>query len=422
MLNQTSIFATFSSVFLISFLFLRVYDQLLWEGLSLSFSLLFLALTFQTKENLKSYSYPIAIFAVIAMAMYFPDKITSLGNFETKALIIPLLQVIMFGMGSQISLSDFSAVIKQPKGVLVGLICQFSIMPAIAWILTSLIGFPPEIAAGIILVGASPSGLASNVMSFIANANIALSITLTISATLLTPIVTPFIMSWLAGELIPMDPLAMMNGIIDLIILPIIAGFVFNTFAFKVAGLSSKFRDLLILAALVVAKGITMGLFLALEHQIMLWSVIYDMVIFIILPLLLSMLFIRIPGLDQNKMSRIMVSLSMIGIGLIIAVITANGRDSLLQVGLLLILTCLLHNCLGYFMGYGLCKLLKMDTRTSRTIALEVGMQNGGLASGIAVQMGKITTVGLAAAVFGPLMNITGSSLAIWWKNKKISH
>ena len=395
-------------------------DSQIWEGLSLSLGLLFMALAFQSRENLKSYSYPIAIFAVIAVAMYFPQKITTLGNFQTKALIIPLLQVIMFGMGSQISLEDFSAVIKQPKGVLVGLICQFSIMPAIAWMLTGLIGFPPEIAAGIILVGASPSGLASNVMSFIANANIALSITLTITATLLAPVLTPFLMSWLAGELIPMDPVAMMNGIIELIILPIIAGFIFNTFAFKKTHMSAKIRELAILGGLVILKGLLMGTLLSSDTNSILRSVVYDCALFVLLPLLLSVITIRIPQLDQHRLSKVMVSISMIGIGLIIAVITANGRDSLLQVGILLITTCLIHNCLGYFMGYWLCKLLKMDTRTCRTIALEVGMQNGGLASGIAVQMGKITTVGLAAAVFGPLMNITGSSLAIWWKNRKI--
>ena len=114
-----------------------------------------------------------------------------------------------------------------------------------------------------------------------------------------------------------------------------------------------------------------------------------------------------------------MALMSMIGIGIIITIITAAGRDSLIDLGLLLIVACLIHNLLGYFLGYWACKLAGMDEKSCRTIALEVGMQNGGLASGIALQMGKVATVGLAPAVFGPMMNITGSSLATYWRAHK---
>ena len=110
----------------------------------------------------------------------------------------------------------------------------------------------------------------------------------------------------------------------------------------------------------------------------------------------------------------------MVAIGLIITVITASGRDNLLSIGILLILTAIIHNLLGYFLGYWSCRLIKMKEQDCRTIALEVGMQNGGLASGIALEMGKVATIGLAPAVFGPWMNISGSSLATWWRNKKI--
>ena len=108
----------------------------------------------------------------------------------------------------------------------------------------------------------------------------------------------------------------------------------------------------------------------------------------------------------------------MLGIAIIITIITAAGRDSLLEVGLLLILACFLHNIFGYSLGYGVSKLLRMNEQDCRTIALEVGMQNGGLASGIALEMGKVATVGLAPAVFGPWMNISGSSLATWWRDR----
>jgi BASS family bile acid:Na+ symporter len=108
----------------------------------------------------------------------------------------------------------------------------------------------------------------------------------------------------------------------------------------------------------------------------------------------------------------------MVGIAVIITIITASGRDSLLKVGALLMLTSLLHNVSGYSLGYFISWLLGMPEKDRRTIALEVGMQNGGLASGLALQMGKIATVGLAPAIFGPLMNITGSVLASWWRSK----
>lgn len=110
----------------------------------------------------------------------------------------------------------------------------------------------------------------------------------------------------------------------------------------------------------------------------------------------------------------------MVGIALIVTIITASGRDSLLQVGGLLLITSLLHNVTGYTLGYWLSWLLGMPERDRRTIAFEIGMQNGGLASGLALQMGKVATVGLAPAIFGPLMNVTGSVLANYWRGKPV--
>jgi BASS family bile acid:Na+ symporter len=106
---------------------------------------------------------------------------------------------------------------------------------------------------------------------------------------------------------------------------------------------------------------------------------------------------------------------SMFGIGFSIVVITAAGRDNLLTIGPVLLALVLIHNLSGYFLGYWSARLWKMNERDCRTIAIEVGMQNGGLASGIAKGMGKIATIGLAPAIFGPLMNVTGSLLASWW-------
>ncbi len=257
-------------------------------------------------------------------------------------------------MGTSMSIKDFLGVIKMPKGVLVGVMCQFSIMPFIGFTLASLSGFPSEIAAGIILIGCSPSGMASNVMSYLANANLALSITVTSITTLLAPFVTPFLMGWLAGEFVEINVIDMMWSIVKMVIIPIGAGLIFNYF---LRGKAKWLDDL-------------------------------------------------------------MPIISMAGIALIIVIITAAGRNSLLEIGPLLIILVLVHNVAGYFLGYGASKLLRMNERDCRTIAIEVGMQNGGLASGIAKEMGKIATVGLAPAVFGPLMNITGSILASYWHKK----
>ena len=262
----------------------------------------------------------------------------------------------MFGMGTAMSFQDFVGVIKMPKAVGIGIVCQFTIMPIVGFSLATLFAFPPEIAAGIVLVGASPSGLASNVMSYIAKANLALSVTLTACATLLAPILTPFIMQKLAGQFVPIDFWAMVWSITKIVLLPIIGGLLFNHF------LHGKFK----------------------------W------------------------------LDRIMPLISMAGIAFIITIITAAGRDDLLTIGLALVAAAVIHNLLGYLLGYWACKLFKMPPQDCRTIALEVGMQNGGLASGIALEMGKVATVGLAPAIFGPWMNISGSSLATWWRDQPI--
>ena len=315
-----------------------------------------LAIAIRANQELRGFSFTVLIFAAVSAAMYYPNLFTQIGSFDLKGLIVPLLMIIMFGMGSSMSLEDFAGVIKMPKGVLIGIFCQFTIMPFVGYGLATASGLPPEIAAGIILVGCSPSGLASNVMSYIAKANLALSLTLTAVATLLAPIFTPFLMKLLADQLVPIDFLGMLQSIMKIVIIPIIAGLAFNHF------FHGKFK----------------------------W------------------------------LDKALPIVSMAGIAVIITVITAAGRDSLMTIGFTLIGVVLVHNLVGYFMGYGISRVLGLDRRSARTVALEIGMQNSGLASGIAVEMGRVATMGLAPAVFGPLMNITGSSLATWWRGKPV--
>ncbi len=324
------------------------------SGPAVVFFFLLLALAIRGHKKFKGFSFTVLVFAAVSVSMFYPAFFTNIGEFQLKSLIVPLLQLIMFGMGTAMSIKDFAGVVKMPKGVLVGLICQFTIMPVLGFAIASLFRFPPEIAAGVVLIGSSPSGLASNVMAYLAKANLALSVTLTAVSTVLAPLMTPLLMETFAGQFVPIDFVGMMMSIVKIVILPIIAGLLFNYFFHGKA----KWLD------------------------------------------------------------KAMPIVSMAGIALIIAIITAAGRDSLLTIGLFLILAAIIHNIAGYFLGYWSCRALKMKEQDCRTIALEVGMQNGGLASGIALEMGKVATIGLAPAVFGPWMNISGSSLATWWRDR----
>jgi len=199
-----------------------IMDQTQWIGPALIGFFLLLALGFRGSKFLKGFSFTVLIFAAVTASMFYPSFFQQWGSFELKSLIIPLLMIIMFGMGTSMSLKDFKGVITMPKGVLIGLLCQFSIMPIVGYTIATLIGFPAEIAAGVILIGSSPSGLASNVMTYLAKANLALSITLTAVSTLLAPIMTPLLMEVFAGQLVPIDFVGMMLSILKIVILPIV--------------------------------------------------------------------------------------------------------------------------------------------------------------------------------------------------------
>ena len=407
-----------AGLFLILFLVTILTQSKTFTGpLLISF---FVLLAFGVRGNAisKGFSYTIMIFAAVTISMFYPGLFIKWGQFELKATIVPLLQIIMFGMGSQMSFRDFAGVVKMPKGVLVGLVCQFTIMPIIGFTIATTFGFPPEIAAGIILVGSSPSGLASNVMSFIAKANLALSVTLTAVATMLAPLITPSLMKLLAGQFVPIDFWAMMLSIINIVILPIVAGLMFNAMAYGKDNLKSRMIQALVYLLIIAGKNLILFQTSDLSVGAAFIQFGKDVLWFLMLPIVAAILFKKAAGGNKVALDKLMAFLSMAGIGVIIVVITAAGRDSLMEIGLLLILACLLHNSAGYFLGYWICKLARMDEKSSRTIALEVGMQNGGLASGIALQMGRVATIGLAPAVFGPMMNITGSSLATWWRRK----
>jgi len=405
---------------LVIFLVIIIADLELGTGPFLTLFFVFLALSFNGFDKLSSFSYTVWIFAAVTTAMYFPQYFIKAGTFEFKSLIVPLLQIIMFGMGSQMSVKDFAGVIKMPKGVIVGIICQFTIMPIVGISLAKAFGFGPEVAAGIVLVGSSPSGLASNVMSFIAKANIALSVTLTACATMLAPLMTPFLMKILAGQMVPIDFWNMMLGIVNMVILPIVAGLMFNAISYGKASRRSIVSQAISYFVIIFLKNL---IFYLSENPGMSTATsvfVQNLVWFLVLPIIGGLAFKKAAGGSKDFLDKALAFISMAGIAVIITIITANGRDKLIDVGLLLILACLMHNTLGYFLGYWASKLLRMDEQSCRTIALEVGMQNGGLASGIAIDVLKNDLIALAPAIFGPMMNITGSSLATYWRGKEI--
>ncbi len=350
--------------------------------------------------------------------MFYPEHFRTIGDFQLKTLITPLLQIIMFGMGSQMSFADFTGVIKMPKGVIIGVTAHYLIMPLVGFGIANLFDFPPEIKAGIILIGCVPSGLASNVMSYIAGANLALAVTIGAVSTLLSPLLTPALMKLLGGNYIEVDFWKMMLDILNMIILPIVAGFIFNLFITDKE--SRRARDIQMIAfagvMLVASLVYKIATHAGLAETMTAFAV--SMCWFYNLPMIGAM-FLRFFLKDEKQtMEKVLSLVSMVGIAAIITIITATGRDSLLKVGALLMVTSLLHNVAGYVLGYSVSWISGMPEKDRRTIAFEVGMQNGGLASGLAVNMGKAATVGLAPAIFGPLMNVTGSILASWWRSR----
>jgi BASS family bile acid:Na+ symporter len=317
--------------------------------------LIFLAALINRSASLKSYTYTILIFAAASTALFYPQYFIGYGTLKFSSFVIPLIQLIMFCMGTAMSMQDFVGVLRSPKGVLLGVTSHFAIMPLLGFLIATagikIFGLSQEIAAGIILIGCSPNGMASNVMSFLAKANLALSVTITAVSTLLAPFVTPVLMSLLAGAFVKINVWQMMFDIVKMVIIPIGLGILFNAF----------FSNL------------------------------------------------------KNILNKTMPIISMLAIIGIIVIITAVGRESLLRVGFLLLILVLLHNLIGYFLGYWSGRLFKMTERDCRTLAIEVGMQNGGLASGLAKEMGKMATVGLAPIIFSTFMNVTGSLLATFW-------
>lgn len=313
-----------------------------------------LALGFQGYPILKGFSYTLFIFAASTYALNYPENLVSYHGFPLKKLVTPLLVLTMFGMGIHMNLTRFIEIVKSPKPILAGIFCHYLIMPGIGVALALSTDLPPEIAAGIILVGCSPSGVASNVMAFISGGNLALSVTVTAISTLLAPLLTPLLMKLLANQLVPINFWDMFWHIMEIVIFPVIAGLIYNQYAYG----------------------------------------------------------------KRKWLDELLPILSMASIIFIVALTVSAGHNTLLSIGWLLIILVLFHNLAGYFFGYRISKWMGINEQDSRTIAFEVGLQNAGLASGIAAKMGFMATMGLVPGIFGSMQNITASILANWWGRK----
>lgn len=258
-----------------------------------------------------------------------------------------LLGVVMFGMGMTLRVRDFKLVFQRPRDVFIGALAQFTIMPALAWLLAKFFGLPPELAAGVILVGTCPGGTSSNVMTYLARGDVALSVSMTMTTTVLAPIVTPLLTWYLAGEWVEISLSAMMLSIVQVVILPIVLGIIINTF----------FEE-------TVQKVVTL------------------------LPLI-----------------------SVTAIVLIVGGVVSVSSQRIMETGLLIMLVVMCHNLLGYGIGFLLAKLMHMNMAKAKAISIEVGMQNSGLATSLAMlHFGAAAAI--PGAIFSVWHNISGSLAA----------
>lgn len=383
-----------------------------WQPLAV-IAALALAIGLRFTKGFRGYQFTAWIIVAVVVGMIYPAEALKL-NLSNKLIVV---QAVMFGMGTQMKLADFKGVMKMPWAVAIGVFGQFTIMPLVGFGLTKVFHFEPEIGAGIILIGSCSAGLASNVMAYIAKANLALSITMTSVTTALAPILTPMWMKLLVDESVKVDAFGMMMEIIKMVIVPIGAALLHDYLTFAAP------RGRRIVWGTGVVGGLWLG-FMATGG----WERVMNaapvgalpwigVVGYVFAAVLVGLVYHQATRL-LPKLEKWMPLLSMMGIIYFTTITTAAGQANLLKVGGLLFLAAALHNTFGYVFAYWLARLCRLDIASCRTVAFEVGLQNGAMASGLANSLGKLGTMGLAAAIFSPWMNISGSILANYWRKR----
>jgi BASS family bile acid:Na+ symporter len=265
--------------------------------------------------------------------------------------IVPMLSLVMFFMGLTLTGADFRRVVLAPRLVAVGVGLQFLLMPALAWMLTLVIQMPEQLAVGLVLVGCCSGGTASNVICYLARGNVALSISMTLVSTLIGVLATPLLVWVYVDRSIEVDRVAMLWSIVKMVLIPV-----------------------------------TMGV-------------------------LLNRVFAR----QIKAHEQLLASLSIITIALIIAIIVAINGPGLAATGFMILVAVALHNSLGLLIAYGCSRLLGINQCDSRTITIEVGMQNSGLAVALALKYFS-PVAALPGALFSIWHNLAGSLLASYWR------
>jgi BASS family bile acid:Na+ symporter len=291
------------------------------------------------------------VLATAMIALAFPNAFLLLR----PTLINYLLGVVMFGMGLTLNLHDFRIVFSRPKDVIIGCLAQFTIMPLLAWALAWVFRLDEALALGVVLVGCCPGGTASNVITYLAKGDLALSVGMTGVSTLLAPLLTPLLTWALAGKSIHVDVASMILSILWVVILPIIVGLL-------VKWLWPKFTE---------------------------------------------------------EATDYLPAFSTIAIALIVAIVISANADKLLAGGLIIVLVVVLHNICGLGLGYLIGHLLGLASQKKRAISIEVGMQNSGLASSLAAtHFAAYPLATIPGAIFSVWHNLSGAAVAYLYSRR----
>lgn len=368
-------------------------------------------------EKFKGLSFTLQIFAFVSFTLYFPQIFTDWG-FDTNKLIVPSIQVIMFGMGTKLNLRDFIKEFSKPLVVIAGTLMVFVLMPLAAFLIIKVWKFPPEVAAGIILVGACPGGVASNVMTYLAKGNLALSVTVTTFATLLSPLVTPLLMMLFAGQLIEVNATSMMISIVNMILIPIFAGIVANKILYGKLEWVKKDLNMIILAVCTFIAGLVL-IFIPFPAVVSSLQTGLILVAWAIAIVSVTIIAIRRKNGPEDWMDIVLPKLSLGAIMMYIVIVAAHNKATLLTIGPALFLATIAHNIIGFALGFGTAKALRLSDVDVRALTIEVGLKNSGLAVGLAYDVLKSTAAALAPLIFGTWMNISASSLASFWSQRE---
>ena len=296
-------------------------------------------------SNLFGKHMAVIVLVVTAITLFVPQT----GLWVSLNWINYLLMIIMFGMGLTLKFEDFKLVFTRPKDVIIGCIAQFTIMPLLAFMLCKLFNLDVALMTGVVLVGACPGGTSSHVINYLSKGDVALSVTMTSINTFLAPILTPLITYLLLSTTVNVDTIAMFISIINIVIIPIVLGFVINKF------------------------------------------------------------FVNF----TQKVIKALPMVSVIGICMIVASVVSHNATKILSTGLIVFSIVILHNVLGYACGFGLGKIVKCNTPKTKAISIEIGMQNSGLATSLAnSSFSSLAMATVPGAIFSVWHNISGAILA----------